>query len=152
MAVERSHQTTDGSDGALRAAAIGFACATGYNSVVAIREKLPGEPLGMRIPLSVSTGILVGWGSAVAAPWPMPVVALVAAARAGRGGVAGPALVCLGLGVAGIVGILIEPNTYNAKSWTPATRRAVVAHVASSMTLAGAGIWHLRRSRTIKAG
>ena len=144
---------TNGRDRALRAAALGFACATGYNSVVAIREMLPGEPLGIRIPLSVSTGILVGWGSAVAAPWPMPVVALLAAARqAGRDGVPGPALVCAGLGVAGIVGILIEPNTYNAKSWTPATRRAVVAHVVTSVTLAGAGIWHLRHSRTVEAG
>jgi len=144
---------TDGSDRALRAAALGFACATGYNSIVAIRENMPGEPLGMRIPLSVSTGILVGWGSAVAAPWPMPVVALLAAARqARRDGVAGPALVCAGLGVAGIVGILIEPNTYNAKSWTPATRRAIVAHVATSVTLAGVAIWHLRHSRKSEAG
>ena len=144
---------TDGRDRALRAAALGFACATGYNSVVAIRETLPGEPLGIRIPLSVSTGILVGWGSAVSAPWPMPAVALFAAARqAGRDGVPGPALVCAGLGVAGIVGILIEPNTYNAKSWTPATRRAVVAHVVTSVTLVGAGIWHLRHSRTVEAG
>ena len=136
---------------ALRAAALGFAAATGYNSVVAIRENLPGEPLGLRIPLSVPSGILAGWGSAVAAPWPMPVLALAAAARAGREGVAGPALVCLGIGVAGIVGILIEPNTYRATSWTPVTRRAVVAHVVSSMTLAGAGLWHLTHSRKIAA-
>ena len=88
---------TDGRDRALLAAALGFAGATGYNSVVAIREQLPGEPLGIRIPLSVSTGILVGWGSAVAAPWPMPVVALLAAGRrAGRHGAVGPALVCGG--------------------------------------------------------
>lgn len=143
---------TDGSDGALRAAALGFACATGYNSVVAIRENLPGEPLGIRIPLSVSTGLLVGWGSAVAAPWPIPVVALVAAARSRQSGTAGPALVCLGLGVAGIVGILIEPNTYKAKCWTPTTRRAVVAHVVSCVALAGAGIWHVRHSRKLAAG
>jgi hypothetical protein len=144
---------TDGSDRSLLAAALGFAGATGYNSVVAIREQLPGEPLGVRIPLSVSTGILVGWGSAVAAPWPMPVVALLAAGRqAGRHGVVGPALVCAGVGAAGIAGILIEPNTYNAKSWTPATRRAVVAHVASCITLAGAGINRLRHSRKIDAG
>ena len=144
---------TDGTDRALRAAALGFAGATGYNSVVAIRENVPGEPLGLRIPLSVSTGIAVGWGSAVAAPWPMPVIALLAAARqARRDGGAGPALVCAGIGVAGIVGILIEPNTYNAKTWTPATRRAVVAHVVSSVALAGAGLWHLRQSRKGEAG
>jgi hypothetical protein len=144
---------TYGSDRVLRAAALGFAGATGYSSVVAIREGVPGEPLGIRIPLSVPAGILVGWGSALSAPWPMPVVALlVAARRPGRDQTAGPALVCAGLGVAGIVGILIEPNTYNAKSWSPATRRAVVAHVATSLTLAGAGIWHLKRSRKIEAG
>ncbi|HEY5171839.1 MAG TPA: hypothetical protein VIK54_08955 [Acidimicrobiia bacterium] len=141
---------TDLSDRALRAAALGFACATGYNSVVAIRETAPGEPLGIRIPLSVSTATLVGWGSAVAAPWPMPVVALAAARHAGRDGATGPALVCAGLGVAGIVGILIEPNTYNARSWTPAIRRAVLAHVATCLTLAGAGIWQLRRPRRIE--
>lgn len=138
---------TGGSATALRAAALGFAGATGYNSVVAIREQVPGEPLGLRIPLSVSTGIFIGWGSAVAAPWPMPAIALAAAARAKRDGGAGPALVCIGLGVAGIVGILIEPNTYRATSWTSATRRAVRAHVVSSAALAAAGIWHLRHSR-----
>jgi hypothetical protein len=135
---------TDTGDRALRAAALGFACATGYNSLVAVRENLPGEPLGIRIPLSVGTGTLAGWGSAVAAPWPMPVIGLMAAARQSRrdGGV-GPALVCAGLGIAGTVGILIEPNTYDMKSWTPATRRAVLAHVATSVTLAGVAIWQL---------
>jgi hypothetical protein len=142
---------TDGSDRILRAAALGFAGATGYSSVVAIREDLPGEPLGIRIPLSVSTGLLIGWGAGVAAPWPMPVVALVAAARTGRDGTARPALLCLGIGVAGIVGILIEPNTYNAKLWTPATRRAVIAHVASCASLVGTGIWRLRHSRKLAA-
>jgi len=142
---------TDGSDRILRAAALGFAGATGYSSVVAIREDLPGEPLGICIPLSVSTGLLIGWGAGVAAPWPMPVVALVAAASTGRDGMARPALLCLGIGVAGIVGILIEPNTYNAKRWTPATRRAVIAHIASCASLVGAGIWHLRHSRKLAA-
>jgi hypothetical protein len=137
----------DRDDRALRAAALGFACATGYNSVVAIREKLPGEPFGIRIPLSVPTGILVGWGSAVAAPWPMPVVALLATGRkAGRGRWTERALVSAGLGVAGIVGLLIEPNTYRPKSWTPATRRAVILHAATCVTLAAAGISFLGHS------
>ena len=141
---------TDSGDIFLRGAALGFACATGHNSLVAIREKVPGEPFGIRIPLSVSTGILLGWGSAIAAPWPMPVLALLAAFRpAGKGGSAGSAMVCAGLGVAGIVGILIEPNSYHARSWTPATRRAAFAHVATSVTLAGAGIWHLRHAHRI---
>jgi hypothetical protein len=151
-----SHASTrnDGAlrDGVLRAAAFGFACATGYNSIVAIRENVAGAPFGIRIPLPVSTGILIGWGSAIAAPWPMPAVALLAARRARRGGPARPALVCAGIGIAGIVGVLIEPNTYKTTSSTPAIRRAVVLHVATSATLAAAGIWHLqRRCRNIGA-
>jgi hypothetical protein len=139
-------RTTLRSDRALRAVALAFAGATGYNSVVAIREKVPGEPFGIRIPLPVSTGILVGWGSAVAAPWPMPVLALIAARQTRRDGTARPALACAGIGIAGIVGILIEPNTYNTRSWSPATRRAVVVHITTSATLAGAGIWRLKHS------
>jgi hypothetical protein len=139
-------------DRAVLVAALGFACATGYNSVVAIRDDVPGEPLGIRIPLTVPTGILVGWGSAVAAPWPMPALALLAAARQpGRDTQNRSALICAGLGVAGIVGILIEPNTYRPKSWTSATRRAVVAHVATSLILAGAGIRHLKHCANLDA-
>jgi hypothetical protein len=146
-----SHTTTR-TDHALLVAALGFACATGYNSVVAIRESVLGEPFGIRIPLPVPTGILVGWGSAVAAPWPMPALALLSAARQpGRDTPNRSALICAGIGIAGIVGILIEPNTYRAKSWTSATRRAVVAHVATSLTLAGAGIRHMRRAANPEA-
>jgi len=140
-------RTTTRSDRSLLIAAIGFACATGYNSVVAIRDEVPGEPLGIRIPLPVPTGILLGWGSAVAAPWPMPAIAFLAAARQpGRDRQNRSALICAGIGVGGIVGILIEPNTYRPKSWTSATRRAVVAHVATSLILAGAGIRHLKHT------
>ena len=53
---------TADADRALRRAALGFAFATGFTTAVAIREDLPGEPLGLRVPLSVPTGILVGWG------------------------------------------------------------------------------------------
>ena len=148
-----SSNSTTRSDEVLRAAALAFACATGYNSVVAIRDHVPGEPLGIRISLSVSTGILVGWGSAVAAPWPMPALALLTASRQpGRDTQNRSALICAGIGVAGIVGILIEPNTYRARSWTSATRRAVVAHVATSLILAAAGIRHLRHAANPEAG
>jgi hypothetical protein len=68
-----------------RWAAIGFACTTGYASAVALRENLPGEPFGLRVPISVRAGILTGWGSSVAAPWPMPVVGLLAVRRSARG-------------------------------------------------------------------
>jgi hypothetical protein len=128
----------------LRGAALGFAVASGYNSVVAIREGLPGEPFGIRIPLSVSSGVLVGWGAGVAAPWPMPLAAVWAANRNVSGERKFPAVVCAGLGFAAIAGILMEHNTYRAPSWTMATRRAVFLHVGTSVVLAGAGIGSLR--------
>jgi hypothetical protein len=136
-------------DRALRAASLAFACSAGLGTVVAIRDDLPGRPLGVGVPLSVPTGILVGWGAGVAAPWPMPVAALIAAARVGRDeGGAGPALVCTGLGLASIVGLLIEPNTYRPRSWTRATRVAIVLDSAASAVLAVAGIRSFGRIRS----
>ena len=68
-----------------------------------------------------------------------------ASARSGQdGNKAGH--VSAGLGAAGLIGILIEPNTYRAANWTRHTRRAVHLHVASCATLVGAGLWHARRA------
>jgi hypothetical protein len=53
-------------------------------SAVAIREDLPGQPCGISIPLSVPAGLLADWGAGVAAPWPMPAAAVIAAARSQR--------------------------------------------------------------------
>jgi hypothetical protein len=144
--------TADTSGRALRGAAVGFALATAYGSAVAIRENLPGEPLGLRVPFSVRTGIWVGWGAAVAAPWPMPVAGLLIAARSSRTPVnerdaARPGLVCAVLGLAGIVGIFMEPNTYKAQNWCPATRRAALLHVATSVALVGTGKRYMRDRR-----
>ena len=123
---------------------------TAYTSIVAVREVLPGKPLGTSVPISVRTGILMGWGAAVAAPWPMPVAAVFSATTGtGRAGVARRALVCAGIGIAGIVGILIEPNTYDVGSWTPPTRRAVFAHTAACAVLAAVGI--VRYSQSSRA-
>lgn len=127
----------------VQCAALGFACATVYNSAVAIRENLPGEPLGIGVPLSVPNTILVGRGPAVAAPWSMPLVGLLAASsqlQNRKGQWSG--LVCVGLGVAGVVGILLEPNTYRATTWARSTRRAVLLHFGTCLTLAGAGLRH----------
>lgn len=125
---------------ALRASALGFAAATAFTSVVAARQDLPGRPLGVGIPLSVPAGLLAGWGAAVAAPWPMAVAALLAAARAGHPAGRGPALVCAGLGLGGVAGILMESHTYRPGSWAPATRVAVAVHLAASGALAAAGL------------
>jgi len=142
---------TEDPDRALRTAALMFACAAAFGTAVTIRDDLPGEPLGIRVPLTVPTGILVGWGGAVAAPWPMPVAAVIAAFRSNRNdGRAWPALVCAGLGISGIVGILIEPLTYKPKSWTATTRAAVALHVAGSAALAATALRCLKRASSTK--
>lgn len=97
------------------------------------------------------TGILVGWGAAVAAPWPMPLAALIAAARARRPEAgSAPALVCAGVGIAGIVGLLIEPNTYNRQAWSGANRAAVAAGAAACGALATAGLVSWRQIRSLE--
>ena len=68
-----------GPDGALLAAALAFAGAAGVGSAVAVRKQLPGQPFGISVPLSVRAGLLSGWGAGVAAPWPMPVAAVIVA-------------------------------------------------------------------------
>jgi len=137
------------SERSLRWAATGFAGATAYNSVVAIREGLPGEPFGVRVPISVATGILTGWGSSVAAPWPMPALGLWAVRRSSLdSGGDKPAYVCAALGAAGLIGILIEPNTYRRRTWTGRTRRAVALHVGTCAVLIGTGLWHGRGTRS----
>ena len=66
-------------DGVLLGASFAFAGASVLGSVVAIRDQLPGEPLGVSIPLSVPAGLLAGWGAAGAAPWHRLVCGLPAA-------------------------------------------------------------------------
>ena len=88
-------------------AAAAFAASTAFGSVVAARENVEGAPFGVRLPISVRIGLLAGWGSGLSAPWPMPVVALIAALRGGP--TAGRICAVIGAGV--IVGTAIEPVT-----------------------------------------
>ena len=140
---------SSGPDGQLRAAALAFAIAAGLGSAVAVRDQLPGQPLGIGVPLSVPAGLLAGWGAGVAAPWPMPVTALIAAARARRtasGSLAGA--VCAGIGMGCIVGTVIEPVSWQPQSWTPWTRLAITCNVAASAALTWAGWRHFTAART----
>ena len=134
-----------GTGRSLRLAALGFACNVGFSTAVAIRDGLPGRPFGIRAPLSVPQGILVGWGAGVAAPWPMPVAALMVAARVtNRPADFRPTLVCAGIGVAGIIGLLIEPITYAQSSWSPATRASIALGFLSSAILAVTALCHMK--------
>jgi hypothetical protein len=130
-------------DAALLGASLAFAGAAVLGSVVAIRDQLPGEPLGVGVPLSVTAGLLAGWGAAVAAPWPMPVAAVMTAAMAWRREPSpGPGAVCAVIGLGCIVGTFIEPVTRRPRSWSPATRLAIGANMSASAALVGAGAWH----------
>jgi hypothetical protein len=138
-----------GADGRLLAAALAYASAAGVGSAVAVREQLPGQPLGISVPLPVPAGLLAGWGAGVAAPWPMPVTALIAAARAQRpaGSAAGGA-VCAGIGIGCIVGTMVEPVSWHPRSWTRWTRLAIIGNVAASTALTWAGWRHCTAVRT----
>ncbi len=133
------------SDPVLTAAAAAFAFADVLGSAVAMRHDVAGEPFGLAIPLTVRSGLLIGLGAGVAAPWPMPVAALIGAARAGRlrrGDASG--FMAVGLGLGCIAGTLIEPVTYHRRGWTPAIRTAVGVNVVASAALAAAGLRHVR--------
>jgi drug/metabolite transporter (DMT)-like permease len=135
-------------DAALLGASLAFAGAAVLGSVVAIRDQLPGEPLGVGIPLSVTAGLLAGWGAAVAAPWPMPAAAVTTAAMARhREASARPGAVCAAIGLGCIVGSFIEPVTRRPRSWSPATRLAIGANLCASAALVGAGAWHWTTAR-----
>jgi hypothetical protein len=135
-------------DGVLLGASFAFAGASVLGSAVAIRDQLPGEPLGVSIPLSVPAGLLAGWGAAVAAPWPMPVAAVMAAAAARRREPGpGPGAVCAAIGVGCIVGTVIEPVTRRPRSWSGATGLAIGVNLAASAALIGAGAWHAATAR-----
>ena len=135
-------------DEALRTAALAFAGAATYGSIVALRSNVAGEPLGLNIPMSVAAGLAVGWGAGVAAPWPMPVAALIAAARAGGQETrTGPGVVCAGLGVACIIGTLVEPVTHHRRISTPSIRTAILVNVVASILLTAAGLRYLASAR-----
>jgi hypothetical protein len=137
-----------GPDRALLAAAVAFAAAAGLGSVVAVRDELPGEPLGITVPLSVPAGLAVGWGAAVAAPWPMPAAALIAAVRAQRAGAgAATGLLCAGIGLGCVAGTLVEPVTRRPGTWSPGTRLAITTNLASSAALVLAGWRHYTAAR-----
>jgi hypothetical protein len=132
----------------LLGASVAFAGASVLGSVVAIRDHIPGEPLGIRVPLSVRAGIAVGWGAGVAAPWPMPACAVATALAAGRRPPSPrPGVVCAVIGLGCIAGTLVEPVIRSPRAWSPATRLAIAANLAASVALITAGARHAATAR-----
>ncbi|SOC53570.1 hypothetical protein [Ornithinimicrobium cerasi] len=132
-------------DPMLAAPAALFVAVSAYAAAVAVQEpELPGEPLGIHVPGTVRTHLLLGLGSGVSAPWPMPVAAAWAALR-GQPGSTGAARTVAGVGTALILGTLVEPVTWGRR---PASRRAaatVPLHLLTGVAMVSAGTHRLRQ-------
>lgn len=112
-------------------------------AVAATRPDLPGEPFGVRVPGPVRTHLALGLGSAVAAPWPMPAIAMWVAVRGDPSSTwAARTTTAIGIGV--VAGILSEPATWGRRP--PPTHRANVAlGLAIGAAMASAGSYRLRQ-------
>lgn len=109
-------------DRGLIAAWLTFAGAGAFGSLVAIRHDIPGEPLDVVIPLSVPSGLVLGWGAGVVAPWPMPTKG-----RARRS--SAPGVIRAGVGLGCIAGTLIESVTYRPSSWAPGVGASILLNI-----------------------
>jgi hypothetical protein len=152
MAGREEYHVTAHPDRALLFASAAFAGAAGVGSAVAIRDQLPGQPLGVTIPLPVRAGLLAAWGAGVAAPWPMPAVAVIAAARAQRTGPSAAAgKLCVAIGASCVFGTAVEPVTWRPRSWSPAAGLAIAGNLATSAALMVTGWRHATAARRERA-
>lgn len=126
-------------DGAMLGAAAFFVATTAFNTGVSLREQhLPDEPFGVRFPGSVPAHLALGLGSGVAAPWPMPVIATVAAVRA-RPGETWPARTCAITGAVVLVGTLVEAASWGLRPRSTWARATVPLNLLSGAALFLAG-------------
>jgi hypothetical protein len=119
-------------------AAAAFAATTVFGSVVALKEEVDGEPLGVRLPISVPMGLATGWGSGLSAPWPMPALALIAALRS-DGSSGTPGRICAAIGGGVIFGTLIEPVTWHRRPRSRWASGAILLNVLAGAALATRG-------------
>ena len=113
-------------------------------AVAATRPDLPGEPFGVRVPGRVRTHLALGLGSALAAPWPMPAIAMWAAVRGDPASTwAARTTTAIGIGV--VVGILSEPATWGRRPTPPTHRANVALGLAIGAAMASAGAYRLRQ-------
>ena len=145
MCAQQNCDSTPGrSQQLLVAAALAYAGSAAFASVVAVRDDVPGRPLGITVPLSVTAGIAAGWGAGIAPPWYMPALAVIAARRAGASGSTTGVMIAGSIGVASIMGHLIEPVTWRPGSWTPGTRASIAMTMGSSALLASVALTRCR--------
>ena len=127
------------SDRAMLGAATFFAATTAFTTAVSVRQpRLPDEPFGVRFPGPVPVHLALGLGSGVAAPWPMPVGAVVAAIRA-RPGARWPERTCAILGVVVLVGTIAEPASWGFRPRSAAAKVTLPLNLLSGVALFLAG-------------
>ncbi len=123
----------------LLAAASLSAATTVFTTAVSARHPdLPDEPLGLRFPGDVRVHLTLGLGSGVAAPWPMPLIALVAALKDDEGRV-GPARTCAAIGATMLVGTVAEPASWGLRHRSSSARATVALNLLSGSALFLAG-------------
>ncbi len=116
-----------------------FGATTAFTTAVSMRQpQLPDEPFGIRFPGPVPVHLALGLGSGVAAPWPMPVGALVAAIRM-QPGVRWPERTCAILGAVVLVGTLAEPASWGCRSRSVSAKATVPLNLLSGVALFLAG-------------
>ncbi len=126
-----------------------FAASSAFGAAVSHKEDVRGAPLGIDLPGSVAVHLAVGWGSGLTAPWPMPALALGAAICAGPQ-VRWARPTCKGLGIAILVGTIIEPVTWGRRPSSTLTAAAVSLNLIAAVALATAG--RRRTTTTLQYG
>src|SRR5688572_18769816 len=104
-------------------------------TIVSLRHPdLPDEPFGLRFPGSVRVHLAVGLGSGVAVPWPMALIAMLAALKHDQHRV-WPAFTCAAVGATMLVGTVAEPASWGLRPRSRAARATVVLHLLSGAAL-----------------
>lgn len=132
--------------------AAAFLAATAYaTAVAATRAGLAAETFGLPLPGRVRTHLVLGLGSAVSAPWPMPVVATWAAVRGVRGSRAAALTVAV-VGSGLLAGVLVEPVSWGRRPAPVSARVTVPLHLAVGAALVAAGVHRLRQPAAAVGG
>lgn len=126
-------------DRTLLPAAALLGAVTAASTVVSLREPdLPDEPFGLRFPGRVPVHLALGLGSGVAVPWPIPVIATVAALRA-EPDLTWPRRTCAIIGATVLVGTLAEPASWGLRPRSRAAEMMVPLLLLSGSWLFVAG-------------
>ena len=130
-----------------RAGAVAYTGVFALGNVLSIRRGYPGEPLGIRTGQPVGRDVALGFGAALAAPWPMLVALWVAADRSclpGRAGRRSRAWLAL-LGALFLAGSAAEPVSHRilTRELPPLDATAAVANLVLPIVIMGGALTSL---------